>query len=140
MNSSSISYGKSRERKGKEEAASKEDVVGKDGDSFPEPETCLMIFGGSDANHSKHQHKVRQREVCAIDLAISRFLRWSCHSITFHQRDHPLSVPRPGQYPLIIDPIIKKKHLSWVLMDGGSGLNILYVETLDLMRIPHSRL
>ena len=27
-----------------------------------------------------------------------------------------------------------------VLMDGGSGLNILYVDTLDAMRIPRSEL
>ena len=47
---------------------------------------------------------------------------------------------RPGCYPLIVDPIIRKKHLTKVLMDGGSGLNILYVDTLDAMRIPRSEL
>jgi hypothetical protein len=34
-----------------------------------------------------------------------------------------------------MDPIIDKKHLSKVLMDGGNGLNIMYVETLDAMGI-----
>ena len=43
---------------------------------------------------------------------------------------------RPGCYPLIVDPIICKKCLTKVLMDGGSGLNILYVDTLNTMRIP----
>ena len=43
---------------------------------------------------------------------------------------------RPGCYPLVVDPIVRKKHLTKVLMDGGSGLNILYVDTLDAMRIP----
>ena len=47
---------------------------------------------------------------------------------------------RPGCYPLIIDPIVRKKCLTKVLMDGGSGLNILYVDTLDAMRIPWSEL
>ena len=47
---------------------------------------------------------------------------------------------RPGCYPLIVDPIIRKKHLTKVLMDGGSGLNILYVDTLDAMCIPRSEL
>ena len=47
---------------------------------------------------------------------------------------------RPGRYPLIIDPIIHKKHLTKVLMDRGSGLNILYVNTLDAMRIPRLEL
>ena len=43
-------------------------------------------------------------------------------------------------YPLVIDPIIHKKHLTKVLIDGGSSLNILYVDTLDAMRIPRSEL
>ena len=43
---------------------------------------------------------------------------------------------RPGRYPLIVDPIIGKKRLTKVLMDGGSGLNILYIDTLDAMHIP----
>ena len=47
---------------------------------------------------------------------------------------------RPGHYPLIVDPIVHKKRLTKVLMDGGSGLNILYVNTLDTMRIPRSEL
>ena len=56
------------------------------------------------------------------------------------QRDHPSHVTRPGCYPIVVDPIIRKKHLTKVLMDGGSGLNILYVDTLDAMRIPLSEL
>ena len=64
------------------------------------------------------------------------FLSWSESLITFDQRDHPSHVTRLGCYPLVIDPIIRKKRLTKVLMDGGSGLNILYVDTLNAMRIP----
>ena len=56
------------------------------------------------------------------------------------KRDHPSHVARPSRYPLIVDPIVRKKHLTKVLMDGGSGLNILYIDTLDSMRIPRSEL
>ena len=45
--------GKPKEGKGKEDAAKKGGTAGKDGDSFPDPKECLMIFGGSDAIHSK---------------------------------------------------------------------------------------
>ena len=110
--------------------------MGKDDDGFPNPKECLMIFGGSDAIHSKRQHKVRYREACAVELAIPSFLSWSESSITFDQRDHPSHIAQLGRYPLVINPIIRKKHLTKVLMDGGSGLNILYVDTLDAMRIP----
>ena len=40
----------------------------------------------------------------------------------------------------MVDSIVRKKRLTKVLMDGGSGLNILYVDTLDAMRIPRSEL
>ena len=53
---------------------------------------------------------------------------------------HPSHIARPGCYPLVIDPIVHKKRLTKVGMDGGSGLNILYVDTLDAMRIPRSEL
>ena len=38
----------------------------------------------------------------------------------------------------MVDPIIGMKWLTKVLMDGGSGLNIMYVETLDAMGIDRS--
>lgn len=115
-------------------------MVGKDGDSFPDPKECVMIFGGSDTICSKRQHKVCYREACAAKMAIPSFLSWSESPITFDQRDHPSHVARPSCYPLVIDPIIYKKRLTKVLMDGGSGLNILYVDTLDAMHIPRSEL
>ena len=40
----------------------------------------------------------------------------------------------------MVDPIISTKRLTKVLMDGGSGLNIMYVETLDPMGIDRVRI
>ena len=115
-------------------------MAGKDGVGFPNPEECLMIFGGSDAIYSKRQHKVRYREACVAKMAIPSFLSWSVSPITFDQRDHPSCIVRPGCYPLVVDPIIRKKRLTKVLMDRGSDLNILYVDTLNAMHIPRSEL
>jgi hypothetical protein len=47
-------------------------------------------------------------------------------------------VPSPGRYPPVIDPIIGNVRLSKVLMDGGSSLNIIYAETLELLRVDRS--
>jgi len=99
-----------------------------------------MIFGGSNAIWTKHQHKVRYREACAAETAVPSFLSWSASPITFDQRDHPSYVARPGHYPLVVDPIVLKKCLTKVLMDGGSGLDILYIDTLDAMSSPRSEL
>ncbi|KAI5022412.1 hypothetical protein ZWY2020_059142 [Hordeum vulgare] len=41
---------------------------------------------------------------------------------------------------LVVDPVVEGVRLRKVLMDGGSGLNILYAETLKGMGIPMSRL
>jgi hypothetical protein len=38
----------------------------------------------------------------------------------------------------VVDPIIGTKHLTKVLVDGGSSLNIMYEETLDAMGIDRS--
>ena len=121
-------------------AVKKGGTIGKDGDVFPDANECIMIFGGSDAIWTKYQHKVCYRETCTIETVVPSFLSWSESPITFDQRDHPSDVVRPRCYPLIVDPIVHKKCLTKVLMDGGSGLNILYVDTLDALRIPWSEL
>ena len=41
---------------------------------------------------------------------------------------------------LVVDPIIDMKQFTKVLMDGGSGLNIMYAEMLDAMGIDRSRI
>ena len=68
------------------------------------------------------------------------FLKWSGSPITFDRFDHPDSVTHPGRYPLMVDPMIGMKQLTKVLMDGGSGLDIMYAETLDTMGIDRSRI
>ena len=40
----------------------------------------------------------------------------------------------------MVDPIIGTKRFSKVLMDGGSGLNILYANTLELLELDQSQL
>jgi hypothetical protein len=60
--------------------------------------------------------------------------------ITFDRFDHLESVQHPGRYPLVVDSIVGMKRLTKVLMDRGSGLNIMYIETLDAMGIGQSRI
>ena len=44
-------------------------------------------------------------------------------------------MPSPGKYPLVVDPIVGNFRLTKVLMDEGSSLNIIYAETLGLLRV-----
>ena len=75
-----------------------------------------------------------------VALATPSYLKWSQTPITFDQSDHPTHIATPGRQALVVDPVVEGTRLTKVLMDGGSGLNILYAETLKGMGIPMSRL
>jgi hypothetical protein len=69
----------------------------------------------------------------AVSPATPEYLKWSKIPITFDGSNHPDFVPKPGQYPLIVCPIVKDVKLNQVLIDGGSSLNILFLKTFDQM-------
>jgi hypothetical protein len=96
---------------------------------FPEVRDCFMIYGGQAANASARHRKQERREVCSVKVAAPVYLD------TFDQVDHPDHVPSSGKYPLVVDPVIGDVRLPKVLMDGGSSLNIIYAETLGLLRV-----
>jgi hypothetical protein len=110
---------------------------GGDGDAggFPAVENVFLIFGGPTVDMSNSQRKRGRHEVLAAEKAPLSFLNWSADAITFGREDHPNRIPNPGQYLLVVDPVIGNSRFSKVLMDGGSSLNILYVHTLRLMGI-----
>jgi hypothetical protein len=84
---------------------------------------------------SNSQRKQERHEVLAAEKAPPSFLDWSEDAITFSREDHPNRIPNPGQYPLVVDPVIGNERFSKVLMDGGNSLNILYAHTLRLQGI-----
>jgi hypothetical protein len=84
---------------------------------------------------SNSQRKRERHEILAAENAPPSFLDWSEDAITFTREDHPNCIPNPGQYPLVVDPVIGNSWFSKVLMDGGSSLNILYAHTLRLIGI-----
>jgi hypothetical protein len=75
----------------------------------------------------------REVNTAALGEAVPVFLKWSETTITFDRKDHPDHILQLGCFPLIVDPIIGKTYLSCVLMDGGSCLNLLYIETYGAM-------
>jgi hypothetical protein len=81
-----------------------------------------------------------RREVLNTDSATPSYLMWSEVLITFDRTDHPDHVPQSGSYPLVVAPLFKSKWIHKVLMDGGSGINVLYASTLNDMGILRSKL
>ena len=122
---------------GKDPEPTADDTEGRD-DGFLMLDGSLMIFGGSVAYDSKRHQKLSCCEVYTAEPTMPTFLRWSESAITFDRTNHLESVPQPRRYPLVLDPIIDTKWLTKVLMDGGSGVNIIYAKTLDAMGIDRS--
>jgi hypothetical protein len=112
-----------------------DDVEEMDDDGFLQMTGCLIIFYGTEAYAPRRQQKITRREVYTTEPATPAFLRWSEPSITFDRSDHPECITYSGRYPVVIDPIISPKRLNKVLMDGGSGLNIMFVEMLNAMGV-----
>jgi hypothetical protein len=46
----------------------------------------------------------------------------------FDHHDHLDNISHPGANPLVIEPVVGSKCLTKVLINGGSGLNIVYIE------------
>ena len=88
----------------------------------------------------KRERKRALRDVYAIEPVAPKFNPWSSCPITFDRRDHPTSIHHGGLAALVLDPIIDGFHLTRVLMDGGSSLNLLYQDTSWKMGINLSRI
>jgi hypothetical protein len=124
-------YGRAAAKDGE----AKKDGGDSDAGGFPAVENVFLIFGGPTVDMSNSQRKRERHGVLAAEKAPPSFLDWSKNAITFSREDHPNRIPNPGQYPLVVDPVIGNVRFSKVLMDRGSNLNILYAHTLRLLGI-----
>jgi hypothetical protein len=107
----------------------------KDGENnnFQEPDkTVNVLFGGLP---SRREQKATRREVMSIEPAVPTPLRWSEVPITFSRADQWTSFSEPGQFPLVLKPVVAGSKLNKVLIDGGSGLNVLFTKTLKKMKL-----
>ena len=88
----------------------------------------------------KRERKHALKDVYALEPVAPKFNPWSSCPITFDRRDHPTSIRHDGFAALVLDPIVDGFHLTRVLMDGGSSLNLLYQDTVRKMGIDPSRI
>jgi hypothetical protein len=102
-------------------------------DDFQEPDkTVNVLFGGL---HTKRSQKATRREVLNIEPAVPTPLQWSEVPITFSRVDQWTSLSEPGSFPLVLKPVVVGSRLNKVLIDGGSGLNVLFTKTLKKMKL-----
>jgi hypothetical protein len=71
----------------------------------------------------------------SIEPAVPTLLRWSEVPITFSRADQWTSFSEPGRFPLVLKSVVAGSKLNKVLIDGGSGLNVLFTRTLKKMKL-----
>jgi hypothetical protein len=101
---------------------------------FPEPRGQVSMIHKT--SFSKREIKKFSREVKYAEVAMvdtPEFINWSEQSISFDRTDHPKAVPRPGHAALVLEAQIGGYNMSKVFMDGGSGLNLLFANTMKAM-------
>ena len=89
---------------------------------------------------AKRERKRTLWDTYAIEPVAPKFNPCSACPITFDHRDHPSSIRHGGSAALVLDPIIDGYHLTRVLMDKGSSLNLIYQDTIRKMGIDPSRI
>jgi hypothetical protein len=104
-----------------------------DNDNFQEHNKMVnVLFGGLP---TKQSQKATRREVLNIEPAVPNALRWLEVPITFSRADQWISFSEPGQFPLVLKPVVVGSRLNKVLIDGGSGLNVHFTKTLKKTKL-----
>jgi hypothetical protein len=99
-----------------------------------------FIVGGRQAIKRNRQTRSNAREIGHVNTENPRPLRWSEFPITFSRKDHWVHIPDPETYPLVVNPIVNSAWLPKTLIDGGSSLNIIFIETLHKMEFDFSKM
>jgi len=77
-----------------------------------------VIFGGIAQDESKQKQKLNLYEILSVKPSVPTYLKW---------------LETPISYLLVLDPVVVGARLTRTLIDGGSGLNILFAKTLKKM-------
>ena len=92
-----------------------------------------VIFGGIAQDESKRKQKLNLYEILSVEPSVPTYLKWSETHISFSREDQWTSYSNLGCYLLVLDPVVVGARLTRTLIDGGSGLNILFAKTLKKM-------
>ena len=93
----------------------------------------VNVVNGAHTPNPDRMHTLRD-----VDLTKPVVPQYKLGPITFNRTDRPVNTNQGNSAALVLDPIIDGFHLTRVLMDGGSSLNLLYQETVRKMGIDHS--
>src|SRR6185312_7887691 len=109
-------------------------------DGFQQQQNVVNVIFGGDPSFSKRAQKLLLREILSVEPAIQKPLKYSEVPITFSREDQWTSFSEPGKFPLVLDLVVQGSKLTRVLIDGGSGLNLIFARTLAKMGLNYMSL
>ena len=93
--------------------------------------TVLTVF---ETFASNNMRKRTLRSLAEV-YQVATINPWSDTAITFNASDEPKFRTARAPAAMVLSPIVDGFRLTKVLMDGGSGLTLIYEETLRKMEI-----
>jgi hypothetical protein len=97
----------------------------------------LHTFIGVD-NRRKKKILARAVAINSVVADVTRYLPWSEKSITWSRANHANKIEYPVRVALIVKPKVADYWLSKTLVDGGSTINILYLDTFRHLKLSQS--
>jgi hypothetical protein len=76
----------------------------------------------------------------SVKPAIQWPLRYNKVLLSFSREDQWTSFLEPEKFLLVLDPVVAGSQLSRVLIDDGSGINLLFMSTLKKMGLDISKM
>ena len=92
----------------------------------------LKVFTVFETFSSNNQRKRALRDLAEV-CQVAAINPWNDTAITFNVDDEPRSRSVRAPAALVLNPIVDDFWLTKVLMDGDSGLNLIYEDTLNKM-------
>ena len=109
-------------------------------EGFQQPTNVVNVIFGGDPSFSKRPQKLLLREILSVEPAVQRPLRYNEVPISFSREDQWTSFSELRKFLLVLDPVVQGSRLTRVLIDGGSGLNLIFACTLAKMGLNYMSL
>ncbi|KAK1665120.1 hypothetical protein QYE76_053279 [Lolium multiflorum] len=105
-------------------------------ESFPPPHGQMSMIHRTGVSRREMKKLTQEINLAESIMAnIPDYIDWSSQSIMFSRADHPMTIPKPGHAALVVEAQIRWFKMSKVFMDGGSGLNLIFLDTIKTMGI-----
>jgi hypothetical protein len=102
-----------------------------DGGYIPSKGHIIAMIQPVPKSHKEEKSISRQVNLAVTSPPVTtKYLHWSEQPIEFNREDHPITVPRPRNAPLVLKAQIRGYNVERVFMDAGSGINLIYAKAL----------